>query len=104
VEIVIIALETVLGKPILNQIIVVTFIAFLATGRLWDCCTYCKNGRFRTRVKKRNSTIAQFTGDTNSSITKSHQNIILCRDDALLLVSGGIFVHNIEPLHHFQTA
>jgi predicted DNA repair protein MutK len=23
---------------------------------------------------------------------------------ALLLVSGGIFVHNIEPLHHFQTA
>jgi predicted DNA repair protein MutK len=34
---------------------------------------------------------AQFTGDTNSSITKSHQNIILCRDDALLLVSGGIF-------------
>jgi predicted DNA repair protein MutK len=45
VEIVIIALGTVLGKPILNQILVVTFYCFLSNRRrLWDCCTYCKNG------------------------------------------------------------
>jgi predicted DNA repair protein MutK len=44
VEIVIIALGSVEGKGISTQIIVVTFIAFLATVGLWNCRIDCTNG------------------------------------------------------------
>jgi predicted DNA repair protein MutK len=102
VEIVIIALRTVLGKPILNQIIVVTFFIAPSNGVYGIVALIVRMDDLGLALRKKQY-IAQFTGDTNSSITKSHQNIILCRDDSLLLVSGGIFVHNIEPLHHFLT-
>jgi predicted DNA repair protein MutK len=103
VEIVIIALETVLGKPILNQIIVVTFIAFLATVGVYGIVALIvRMDDLGLALRKRKSTIAQFTGGILiQALPKVIKILSFVGTMALLLVSGGIFVHNIEPLHHF---
>jgi predicted DNA repair protein MutK len=103
VEIVIIALETVLGKPILNQIIVVTFIAFLATVGVYGIVALIvRMDDLGLALRKRKSTIAQFTGGILiQALPKVIKILSFVGTIALLLVSGGIFAHNIEPLHHF---
>lgn len=63
IEIVIIALGTVLGQPILNQIIVVTFIAILATVGVYGIVALIvRMDDFGLALKTRKNTIAQFTG------------------------------------------
>jgi predicted DNA repair protein MutK len=103
VEIVIIALGTVLGKPILNQIIVVTFIAFLATVGVYGIVALIiRMDDLGLALRKRNSTIAQFIGEVLiQALPKVIKILAFVGTIALLLVAGGIFVHNIEPLHHF---
>ncbi|MFT7164452.1 MAG: putative DNA repair protein MutK [Flavobacterium sp.] len=103
VEIVIIALGTVLGKPVLNQIIVVTFIAFLATVGVYGIVALIvRMDDLGLALRKRNSTIAQFIGGILiQALPKVIKILAFVGTIALLLVAGGIFVHNIEPLHHF---
>jgi predicted DNA repair protein MutK len=103
VEIVIIALGTVLGKPIINQIIVVTFIAFLATVGVYGIVALIvRMDDLGLALRKRNSTIAQFVGGVLiQTLPKVIKILAFVGTIALLLVAGGIFVHNIEPLHHF---
>jgi uncharacterized protein len=103
IEIVIIALGTVLGQPILNQIIVVSFIAFLATiGVYGIVALIVRMDDLGVALRKRNSTIAQFTGKfLIQALPKVIKILAFVGTIALLLVAGGIFVHKIEPLHHF---
>lgn len=103
IEIVIIALGTVLGKPILNQIIVVTFIAFLATVGVYGIVALIvRMDDLGLTLRKRKNTIAQFSGAILiQALPKVIKILAFVGTIALLLVAGGIFVHNIEPLHHF---
>lgn len=103
VEIVIIALGTVLGKPILNQVIVVTFIAFLATVGVYGIVALIvRMDDLGLALRKRNNTTTQFIGGVLiQALPKVIKILAFVGTIALLLVAGGIFVHNIEPLHHF---
>jgi predicted DNA repair protein MutK len=103
VEIVIIALGTVLGKPILNQVIVVTFIAFLATVGVYGIVALIvRMDDLGLALRKRNNTTTQFIGRVLiQALPKVIKVLAFVGTIALLLVAGGIFVHNIEPLHHF---
>lgn len=103
VEIVIIALGTVMGQPILGQIIVVTFIAFLATVGVYGIVALIvRMDDLGLALKKRNSTVVQFTGRILiQALPKIIKILAFVGTIALLLVAGGIFVHKIEPLHHF---
>jgi len=103
VEIVIIALGTVLGKPILNQVIVVTFIAFLATVGVYGIVALIvRMDDLGLALRKRNNTTTQFIGGVLiQALPKVIKVLAFVGTIALLLVAGGIFVHNIEPLHHF---
>jgi predicted DNA repair protein MutK len=103
IEIVIIALGTVLGKPILNQIIVVTFISFLATiGVYGIVALIVRMDDLGLTLRKRKNTIAQFSGGILiQALPKVIKILAFVGTIALLLVAGGIFVHNIEPLRHF---
>jgi predicted DNA repair protein MutK len=103
VEIVIIALGTVLGKPILNQVIVVTFIAFLATVGVYGIVALIvRMDDLGLALRKRNNSTTQFIGRVLiQALPKVIKVLAFVGTIALLLVAGGIFVHNIEPLHHF---
>ncbi|MGO4818931.1 DUF808 domain-containing protein [Flavobacterium sp. W22_SRS_FP1] len=103
VEIVIIALGTVLGKPILNQVIVVTFIAFIATiGVYGIVAIIVRMDDLGLALRKRNNTTTKFIGGVLiQALPKVIKVLAFVGTIALLLVAGGIFVHNIEPLHHF---
>jgi predicted DNA repair protein MutK len=103
IEIVIIALGTVLGQPILNQIIVVTFIAFLATVGVYGIVALIvRMDDLGLALRKRNSTIAQFIGGILiQALPQVIKILAFVGTIALLLVAGGIFAHEIEPLHHF---
>ncbi|WP_367757675.1 DUF808 domain-containing protein [Flavobacterium sp. WC2430] len=103
IEIVIIALGTVMGKPILGQIIVVTFISFLATVGVYGIVTLIvRMDDAGVAIRKRESTIAQLLGNLLiQGLPKVIKTLAFVGTIALLLVAGGIFAHKIEPLHHF---
>lgn len=103
IEIVIIALGTVLGQPILNQIIVVTFIAILATAGVYGIVALIvRMDDLGLTLRKRSSTISKFTGGLLiQALPQVIKILSFVGTIALLLVAGGIFVHNIEFLHHF---
>ncbi|EIA10585.1 DUF808 domain-containing protein [Flavobacterium frigoris] len=106
IEIVIIALGTVLGKPILNQIIVVTFIAFIATiGVYGIVALIVRMDDLGLALRKRKSSTAQFTGGVLiQALPQVIKTLAFVGTIALLLVAGGIFAHEIELLHHFLTS
>lgn len=105
VEIVIIALGTVIGKPITSQIVVVSIIAILATVGVYGIVALI------VRMDELGYKLIAL-GSKERSITKKIGNILVqalpkvikslsvIGTIALLLVAGGIFVHQIEFLHH----
>lgn len=106
VEIVIIALGTVLGKPLLFQIMVVSIVALIATVGVYGIVALIvrmddlgfrliKIGGDKKGVSK---TVGMFLVQALPWVIKS---LSVIGTIALILVSGGIFVHNIEFLHHF---
>lgn len=102
VEIVIIALGTVLEKPILTQIIVVCIIAILATIGVYGIVALIVRmddvGFALTRRKSKTSqSIGKLLIQTLPLIIKG---LAFVGTLALILVAGGIFVHNIEVVHH----
>ena len=106
VEIVIIALGTVVGQSILFQVLVVSIVAIIATVGVYGIValivrmddfglkliSLSKNG------KGFSVTIGNLLVSALPIIIKS---LSVIGTIALLLVAGGIFVHNIEFLHHF---
>jgi predicted DNA repair protein MutK len=106
VEIVIIALGTVIGKPILFQIMVVSIVAIIATiGVYGIVALIVRMDDFGYKLVSLNDNEKSFSHIFGNLLVRTLPVVIkslsVIGTIALLLVSGGIFVHNIEFLHHF---
>ena len=104
VEIVIIALETVIGKPILSQIMVVTIIAIIATVGVYGIVALIvRMDEAGLKLIKVNSNEGSFTNKLGNVLVQALPKVIkslsVIGTIALLLVAGGIFVHNIYFLY-----
>lgn len=105
VEIVIIALGTVVGEPILEQIMVVTVIAMLATVGVYGIVALIvRMDEFGYKLIALNEQEDSFSDKVGLVLVNALPKIIkamgIIGTIALLLVSGGIFVHNIDFFHH----
>lgn len=105
VEIVIIALGTVLGKPLLFQILVVSIVAIIATiGVYGIVALIVRMDDFGLRLVKLNDNKKSFVHIIGNLLINTLPWVIrslsVIGTIALLLVSGGIFVHKIEFFHH----
>ncbi|GGD02609.1 DUF808 domain-containing protein [Hyunsoonleella pacifica] len=106
VEIVIIALGTVLGKPILFQILVVSIVCVIATVGVYGIVALIvRMDDFGYKLIKMSSdekgvlvAVGNFLVRALPLVIKS---LAVIGTIALILVAGGIFVHNIEVIHHF---
>lgn len=104
VEIIIIALGTVVGKPISSQIIVVTIIAIIATVGVYGIVALIvrmdeaglKLISMSTKERSFSKTIGNILVQALPKVIKS---LSVIGTIALLLVAGGIFVHEIDFLH-----
>ncbi|MDR7210181.1 DUF808 domain-containing protein [Flavobacterium piscis] len=105
IEIVIIALGTVLEKPLLSQILVVSIIAIIATVGVYGLVALIvrmdefglKLIKFSSRERSISKTIGNILVQALPKVIKS---LTVIGTIALILVSGGIFVHNIDYIHH----
>lgn len=105
VEIVIIALGTVLEKPLLSQILVVSFVAVIATVGVYGIVALIVRmdevGYKLMKHSNHNRSILHGIGNILvQALPKVIKSLAVIGTIALLLVSGGIFVHKIEFLHH----
>ncbi|MFV0541218.1 MAG: DUF808 domain-containing protein [Aestuariibaculum sp.] len=106
IEIVIIALGTVLGKPLLFQILVVSIVSIIATVGVYGIVALIVRmddfGYSIIKHSKKQSgflvTIGTFLVNALPWVIKS---LSVIGTIALILVAGGIFVHNVEFLHGF---
>ena len=106
VEIVIIALGTVIEKPLSSQIMVVSVVALIATVGVYGIVALIvrmdEAGLKLIAMSKNKKGIATFVGNI---LVKALPIVIkslgVLGTIALLLVAGGIFSHNIPFLHHF---
>jgi len=109
VEIVIIALTSVAKGPLLTQIIVVSLIALLATVGVYGIVALIvRMDEFGTRLinlNERDNSLSDTTGRFLIwALPKLIKSLSVIGTIALLLVSGGIFTHNIYFLHEiFET-
>ncbi|MCW2119826.1 DUF808 domain-containing protein [Flavobacterium sp. 7A] len=103
IEIVIIALGTVLEKTIATQIMVVTFIAVLATVGVYGIVALIvRMDDFGIFLSKKSNTLIQSIGNILiKALPLVIKSLAFIGTIALLLVSGGIFKHNIPYFHHF---
>ncbi len=106
VEIVIIALGTVLGKPILFQVLVVTIVALIATVGVYGIVALIVRmddlGYRLVSLGNKEKSISKFMGNfLIRALPVVIKSLSVIGTIALILVAGGIFVHNIEFFHHF---
>jgi uncharacterized protein len=105
VEIIIIALGTVVAESITTQIIVVSIIAILATIGVYGLVALIvRMDEFGVRLINLNEHDNSFSDKVGrilvSALPKIIKGMTVIGTIALLLVSGGIFSHNIEFFHH----
>ena len=105
VEIVIIALGTVIGKPISSQIMVVSIIAIVATVGVYGIVALIVRMdelglRLMNLSKKENSFTKTLGNILVQALPKVIKSLSVIGTIALILVAGGIFVHNVDFLHH----
>ena len=104
VEIVIIALGTVESETLLNKILVVTLIALIATVGVYGIVALI------VRMDEFGAKLISYNEEENSisdkigeflvnALPKVIKSLSVIGTLALLLVSGGIFVHNIDFMH-----
>ncbi|MDO7172699.1 DUF808 domain-containing protein [Mariniflexile sp. AS56] len=107
IEIVIIALGTVLGRPILFQVLVVSIVAIIATIGVYGIVALIvrMDDLGYRLIKKSNSEKGLFFG-IGTVLVKALPLVIkslsVIGTVALILVAGGIFTHNIEFFHHLM--
>ena len=104
VEIIIIALGSVGPEPLLTQILVVSLIALVATVGVYGIVALIiRMDEFGAKLidfnEKENSFSDKIGGFLVSALPKVIKSLSVIGTIALLLVSGGIFVHNIHFLH-----
>ena len=109
IEIVVIALETVIEHSLSVQIMVVSFIALLATVGVYGLVALLvrmddAGGYLIERASSMAGVVAQamlFGGKILvASLPKVIRLLSIVGTIAMLLVGGGMFVHNIEAVHH----
>jgi len=106
IEIVIIALGTVIGESLLFQILVVTIVAIIATVGVYGIVALIVRmddlGLRLVRMSNGKKNVLRFIGKLLvNALPLIIKSLSVIGTIALLLVAGGIFVHNIEYLHHF---
>ena len=107
IEIVIIALGTVIGKPLLFQVLVVSIVAIIATiGVYGIVALIVRMDDMGYSLIEKSKDGKGFLASIGHVLVKALPIIIkslsIIGTIALLLVAGGIFTHNIEFLHHFS--
>ncbi|MDF4221121.1 DUF808 domain-containing protein [Maribacter sp. M208] len=105
IEIVIIALGAVINEPLVTQIAVVSVVALIATVGVYGIVALIvRMDEFGTRLINLNdkeNSISDIIGRFFvNALPKVIKALSVIGTLALLLVSGGIFVHNIDFLHH----
>jgi predicted DNA repair protein MutK len=105
VEIVIIALGTVIGKPIAQQIMVVSIIAVIATIGVYGIVALIvrmdEAGFKLIQISKKDKSILKFIGNILvKALPLVIKALTVIGTIALILVAGGIFVHYIPFFHH----
>lgn len=105
VEIVIIALGTVIGKPIQSQIMVVSIVAIIATIGVYGIVALIVRmdelGFKLIGMSTKETSILKTIGNLLvQALPKVIKSLAVIGTIALILVAGGIFVHNIDFLHH----
>ena len=105
VEIVIIALGTVINEPLTTQIGVVTVVALLATVGVYGIVALIvRMDEFGLRLINLNEQENSFSDKVGrffvNALPVVIKSLAVIGTIALLLVSGGIFVHNVPFLHH----
>ena len=105
VEIVIIALGTVIGKPLTSQIAVVSIIAILATVGVYGIVALIVRmdelGFRLIALNSRERSLSKIIGNILvQALPKVIKSLSVIGTIALILVAGGIFAHNIDFLHH----
>lgn len=106
IEIIIIALGTVLDKSLSLQITVVSIIALLATVGVYGIVALIVRmdevGYRLIKSNDKDKSFSKFIGNLLvQSLPKIIKSLSVIGTIALLLVAGGIFSHNIAFLHHF---
>lgn len=106
VEIVIIALGTVVGQELISQIITVTLIALLATVGVYGIVALIvrmdETGfKLIAMSTKENSILKSIGNVLVQALPKVIKALTVIGTIALIMVAGGIFAHNIEFFHHF---
>ncbi|RKN83465.1 DUF808 domain-containing protein [Ulvibacterium marinum] len=109
VEIVIIALGTVLKEPLTNQIVVVSIIALVATVGVYGIVALIvRMDEFGAKLIALNDRKNSISDSIGRFLVKALPFVIrslgFIGTIALILVAGGIFVHNIDFLHHFLSS
>ncbi len=108
IEIVIIALGTVLEESLMIQIITVSTVALLATIGVYGIVALIVRMDDAGYKLMQNADNKGFSSTIGSLLVKALPVIIrvlgVVGTIALILVSGGIFVHNIEYFHHLFPA
>lgn len=105
-EIVIIALGTSMEKEhgLLTQILSVTFVAIIATIGVYGIVALIVRmddaGFYLMRKSAINSFLSALGGTLIKALPVVIKALAVLGTIALILVSGGIFVHNIDDLHH----
>lgn len=104
VEIVIIALGTVLDKPISSQIVVVSIVALVATVGVYGIVALIVRmdefGLRLIQLSTKERSISKSVGNLLvQALPKVIKSLAVIGTIALLLVAGGIFTHNIPFFH-----
>lgn len=105
VEIVIIALGTVMGQPLVQQIIVTSIIALIATVGVYGIVALIvrmdEAGYKLIKFSKNEKSFSKFIGNILvKALPIVIKSLTVIGTIALLLVAGGIFVHYIPFFHH----
>lgn len=105
IEIIVIALGTVMNETLLIRILVVSLIALLATIGVYGLVALLVRmddaGFYLIHKANGNHKLMQKTGELLvASLPKVIRFLGVVGTIAMLLVGGGMFVHNIEAMHH----
>ncbi|MCL9768936.1 DUF808 domain-containing protein [Flavobacterium sp. HXWNR69] len=105
-EIIIIALGTAMEKqhPLITQILSVTFVAIIATVGVYGIVALIVRmddaGFYLMRKSDNKGFMSSFGGILIKALPLVIKGLAVLGTIALILVSGGIFLHNIEYIHH----
>ncbi|MDQ6961119.1 MAG: DUF808 domain-containing protein [Mariprofundaceae bacterium] len=109
IEIIVISLETVMAQSLMMQVLVVGVIAVLATVGVYGLVALLvrmddMGFHLIQRAKEKRGMLAKVMHTTGKFILAALPKVIallgVVGTVAMLLVGGGMFVHNIEMIHH----